>query len=664
MALLRDLPEIQALETYRPKQPTRIVDREGRLLKTLYEERREWVGYAQFPRPLVQAITSIEDRKFFEHSGLDWRGIARALFVAVRDRRITQGGSTLTQQLAKSLFLSPEKSLERKLREAWLSYQIERRYSKERILELYLNQIYLGDGNYGVAAAARSYFDKPLGDLTIEEAALIAGLPQAPSAYNPRVHPDKAKVRRNQVLDAMAATGALPSGMASSLKETPIRLARKTEVAEAPYFVETVRRQLEREFTRRFGDTRGDSLLYGGGLTVHTTIDLDAQQAAEHAVWQGLQELRERQKMPEATDFPLKDWPQGALLAQSVKTGDVLAWVGGTDYALTPFNRVNQALRQPGSAIKPVIYAAALLSGWTQAGLLDDSPLIYFIGNKEWTPDNYDGEFEGWMTLRYALQKSKNIPAIRLLEQVGHRPVQRLARRMGIASPIHPNLASALGASETTLSELVQAYGTFASGGTTCKARRIDRVENPEGLVIYEDPHDCRPVLQPQEAYLMVDLLRNVIAEGTGRSARGLQSLAELGGKTGTTNDNVDAWFVGFSPQWVVGTWTGFDTPRTLGPNETGGHAALPAWKYFMEGLLTHMPGETEFAIPPGIHFVEMDPLTGDPASDGQRAAFVGGQPVASRSEKGIEKALARWDARFEAFEDESPIMEDSQPSE
>ncbi|HSO18056.1 MAG TPA: penicillin-binding protein 1A, partial [Desulfosarcina sp.] len=565
LGLTRDLPQIRDLENFEPSAVTRIYSSDQVLLAELFLEKRTPISIEQIPPDLKQALIATEDRQFYSHSGIDLKGILRALIKDILAGQFVEGASTITQQLAKTLFLTPQKTITRKIREAILAVQLERRYTKDELLALYLNQIYFGSGAYGVESAARLFFGIPASRMDLAQCALIAGLPKAPSRYSPLVDPDLAARRRNLVLRIMRDQKLISDDQYRQAAAQPVPSASHAAAADgAPYFIEYIKPALEAAI--------GPSLLYKGGLTIHTTLSARLQAAAEQAVGKGLDELQRR--MPTGGSPP----PQGALVAIDVRTGGILAMVGGRDFSESPFNRAVEARRQPGSAFKPVVYALAVARGFTQASLVLDAPVVYKGANDgaDWRPENYSQRYEGEMTLRYALAHSKNIPAVRLAERLGLSDVARFAHQLGIDAPLSPDLSIALGTAGTTLLELTAAYTVFANGGNHTAPFGVVEIVDRDNAALWRVKPAVRQVLTEPQAAVMVDMLQAVIGEGTGRQARHLGM--PLAGKTGTTNDFRDALFVGFSPAVAAGVWVGMDDFTPLGQKETGARAALPIW--------------------------------------------------------------------------------------
>jgi penicillin-binding protein 1A len=796
-AFIRDLPDLRSVADYRPPLATRVYDREGRLIGEFFKERRQLTPFDQVPDHVVRAFVAGEDSTFFEHSGIDFMSILRAAWVNLRaGGEIKQGGSTITQQMVKGLLLSPERKFRRKIREMVLARDIEQRFSKQEILYLYLNQIYFGHGAYGIGEAARTYFAKPVSDLSVSEGALLAGLPKAPSRYSPFSNPDRAERRRRYVLERMRIDGFLDDATyEAAVADRPVladRSAEEESYAAAAYFVEEVRRFLFDEF--------GGETVLTGGLRVETSIDLELQRAAQRAVRKGLTELTQRQgyrgplrrvaaddlaaeleqlarsnglvaegqpepepeqepveeellpleevaevELPEGTlqaeppglegDGPflgvvtevdakaqrarvgfgadvealvsLEDvaWarepdpqraprrvksiesvfrvgdvapfllvpepleegtlhvtlhqePQveGALLSIDVKSQEVIALVGGYDFARSQFDRVTQARRQPGSAFKPLIYGAALARDYTPASIVFDRPVVYVddASGFVWRPRNYGRSFYGPITLREALARSVNNATVHLFRDVGVDFVIDYARQLGIESPLNRDLSLALGSSGVSLFELTRAYAVFPAQGRRVEPLFVRRVTDRDGAVLLENalldemlpgaddatpemdagavdvaaaaapesadpvapvqeeeiPSDPERVLPPEQAYLVADLLRAVVIDPDGTGWRLRELRRPVAGKTGTTNDQGDAWFMGFSPDVVTGVWVGHDESRFLGWGETGSRAAAPIWVEFMREALAERPVR-DFPVPESIVFARIDRKTG-----------------------------------------------------
>ncbi|WP_167528021.1 penicillin-binding protein 1A [Desulfosarcina alkanivorans] len=617
LALTRDLPQIRELENFEPSAVTRVYSADQVLLAELFLEKRRPVPIEQIPAQLKSALIATEDRQFFSHSGIDLKGILRAVVKDIMAGQFVEGASTITQQLAKTLFLSREKTLTRKIKEAILAIQLERRYTKDELLALYLNQIYFGSGAYGVESAARLFFGKPASRMDLAQCALIAGLPKAPSRYSPLVNPHLAEKRRNLVLGIMRDQDLITDDQhRMAIGEPVLAASGATATGSAPYFVQYITPALEAAI--------GPSLLYKGGLTVHTTLSHRLQQAAEKAMAEGLSHLQKR--MPSGKGPG--SGPQGALVAIDIRTGGILAMVGGRDFSKSAFNRAVDARRQPGSAFKPIIYALAITRGFTQASLVLDAPVVFKGGaqKKDWQPENFSRRYQGEMTLRRALTHSKNIPAVRLAERLGPSSVVQFAHRLGIDSSLFPNLSIALGATNTTLLELTAAFAVFPNGGNHIQPFGVTEILDRNDELRWRARPAIRAVMTDAQAAIMVDMLQGVVREGTGKRARRLNM--PVAGKTGTTNDYRDALFAGFSPAVAAGVWVGMDDDTSLGNLETGARAALPIWMDFMAATRSDSTAHY-FAIPDNMKKILMDPMSGRVAADGDegavKALFVSG---------------------------------------
>ncbi len=593
-----DLPEIQTLEEYKPSITSRVYSDNNKLLAEFFMENRTPVSLSNVPETLIKALIATEDTRFYSHHGIDPRGVARALYRNLRAGRVLEGGSTLTQQLAKVLFLTPERSYTRKLKEMALALRIEQRYTKQEILSLYLNQIYFGSGAYGVEAASQIYFGKPARDLAVAECALLAGLPRSPKYYSPFKSQENALGRRAYVLNRMVAMQVVTKAQAEEAKKAPLPAQPVAKTGgPAPYFVEYVRQKVEERF--------GSSILYSGGLNIYTSINDDLQDFAEQAVRSGLRKIEGQRGKKGPLPIPL----QAALIAIEPVTGHILAMVGGRDFNESQFNRAWQAVRQPGSAFKPLIYAVALDRGFGASDILDDSPLTIKVDkNKNWSPENFTRSFQGPVTMRNALAQSLNIPTIRLLEKVGVDEAIRYSKKFGIKSPLGHYLSLALGSSDVTLFELTSAYTVFANHGVRIGPVSILTIADSSGRVLYANDAMPEQVVKAETAFLTTNLLRGAIERGTGWKARALGRPAA--GKTGTTNDYRDAWFIGYTPGLVSGVWVGYDDHRSIGPKETGARAALPIWLEFMKKAHAGREPE-EFSVPGGIIFKQIDLKTG-----------------------------------------------------
>lgn len=610
--LIYDLPEINQLKQYRPSAATTVYASGGEVITRFYLEKRFPVPLSQIPQALIHALIATEDRNFFDHSGVRPKAIARAVIHDIRAGRLKQGGSTLTQQLAKTLFLSSEKSIVRKIREALLAVQIERRYTKNEILELYLNQVYLGSGAYGVEAAARTYFDTSVSGLTLGQCALIAGLPKAPSVYSPLVNPELAEKRRAIVLRQMRDEGYI-SEQAYELAgfEPVFTPAGKSPRDKAPYFTAYMKKELEG--IRDLGD--------GNGLSIYTTLDMGLQNTARRSLETHLDRLTQRM---ESNRVAAALGPQGAVVAMDVSTGAMRTMIGGRQMGRNLYNRSVQAMRQPGSAFKPFVYAAALEQGWEQNQTLTDAPLsLDQPDGTTWEVNNFSRDFKGEMTLRTALALSKNTPAVRLAEELGPETVVEMARKSGISTSMPPYLSIALGTAEVTLMDLTSAYSAFAGQGIRALPHTIHRILDMDGHERYRRKVQKKTVTDRVTAALTTDMLKAVVTEGTAKKAKVLHK--DIAGKTGTTDQYKDALFVGFSPGLACGVWMGNDDATSLGPGETGARAALPVWIDIMDAFLARQPVQY-FDIPDGTKMVYILPDTGavvDQATPGAVKALV-----------------------------------------
>jgi penicillin-binding protein 1A len=667
-----DLPQMDDLARYHPNTTTELLDIHGKVFGSFALERRVVVPYSEFPPVLRQAIISIEDKSFESNWGVN---LFRAVGAAYRDLHSSgraQGASTLTMQLARNLFLSSEKTYGRKIQEVFLSTQIERRFTKEQIFELYANQIYLGHGTYGFEAGSEYFFNKHVHDLSLPEAALLAALPKGPEAYSPLRYPDRAVRRRNLVLNEMLADGKITLRQAEAAKAAPLGLHLEPPANSiAPYFVEEVRRQLEKQY--------GVDQVHGAGLRVYTTLDLDLQQVANKAILDGTAVYERRHGWKgrlqnvvlEGTDLenyrhpdwvqPVEkgsyvhglvtavsakklvvkvgdqravltpeDWKwtqnqdadsflrsgdivylkiesissdgvlkaslqqdsgaQASMMAVDNSSGEVLAMVGGRDFALSQFNRATQAQRQVGSSFKPYVYTTAIEAGAKPTDIIVDGPTTFPTPNGPYTPHNYEANYLGSMTLLNAFAESRNIPALKLADRYGIRKVIETAHRFGITSNIPAFLPVAIGSADITLAEQVGAYSVFPNDGILIEPRYIRKVTQANGLPLDETPSEVSEVISVQTARTMMQLLQAVVRQGTGAAASQLKH--PFGGKTGTTNDYTDAWFIGFSPSVTCGTWIGYDDRQSLGEKETGAHAALPMWMDFMRAAIANKPNE------------------------------------------------------------------------
>ena len=568
--VLSDLPKIKRLEGYTPIESSRVYSSDGKVIAELYIERRTFVPYYQIPEQVKKAFISVEDVRFYYHPGVDLIGIVRAMWRDIRAGGIVEGGSTITQQLARMLFLQPERSVKRKLKEAALSILIEKQYTKDEILGLYLNQAYFGTRAYGIEAASQTYFGKSVNELTIGEAALLASLPKAPSLFSPFKNPERARERRSVVLKKMLNHKFITEEeFDKAMNETLPKIPHMRKY-EAPYLIEFMRQKLEQKYGHE---------IYTSGYKIYSTLDYRMQKIAEEAVSKGVEAIEQR----------VEPGIQASLIAIELQTGHVKAMVGGLDFWRNQYNRATQAKRQPGSAFKPFVYLTAFENGMLSQDKIIDSP-ISFRGTqrgKVWSPKNYDGKYYGPVTLKKALAKSLNSATVRLASRLGMANVIETARKLGIKGDLQPYLPTALGASDVTLMELVSAYSTFATG-RNIEPLTYEKILNKDGVVIEETRPKTEEVINTSAIEEMRIALDAVIQEGTARKAR------EIGrpvyGKTGTTNDYTDAWFIGFDDSLAVGVWVGRDDHTPIGPGETGARAALPIWIEFMKTVPLQTP--------------------------------------------------------------------------
>ncbi|MBU3737330.1 MAG: PBP1A family penicillin-binding protein [Rhodoferax sp.] len=687
-----NLPEIANLSDYSPKLPLRVFSIEGTLIGEFGEERRQLTPIAQIPKVMIQAVLAIEDARFYEHGGVDYKGMLRAA-LANLGRLKSQGASTITMQVARNVYLSSEKTYTRKIYEVLLTFKLEHLLSKDQILEIYMNQIFLGNRAYGFAAAAEAYFGKDLKSLSIAEAAMLAGLPKAPSAYNPISNPKRARSRQLHIIERMLDNGFITEAQAAAAKkeEIHVRSSSDSNRVHAEYVAETVRQLM----FAQYGD-----LTYTRGLNVHTTLKASDQDAAYKALRRGIMDYERRQvyrgpekfvslppggqELEDALDDAFEDHPdngdllaavvleadarhitairqngetveitgeglrpaqsglsdkapptirirrgalirvvraakgaweitqlpevEGAFVALDPRDGSIRALVGGFDFDKNKFNHVTQAWRQPGSSFKPFIYSAALEKGYTPATVVNDAPLFFdagVTGSQPWEPKNYDGKFEGPMSLRRGLAKSKNMISIRVLQAIGAGYAQEWVTRFGFEEDKHPAyLTMALGAGSATPMQMATAYSVFANGGYRINPRLIERVTDQKGRLLAESKplplDESMRAIEARNAFVMGSLLQEVTRSGTAASAQATLKRPDLYGKTGTTNDSMDAWFAGFQPTLTAITWIGYDTPRKLGDRETGGGLSLPVWIRFMEQALRNVP-VAELPVPEGV---------------------------------------------------------------
>lgn len=609
-------PTAEQIADFAPQQASQVLDSQGGLLGTFYRERRTVIPLSTMPRYVPMAFVSVEDQRFFEHEGVD----PVRMVGAVRDNIIKgwggPGGSTITMQLARNLFPQQlpagEKTVRRKVAEIKLALDMEGSYSKERILEMYLNTIYLGAGAYGIEAASRTYFGKPASRLTYVEAATLAALPKAPSYYNPRRNPDAARGRRDLVLDFMNRTGVITAEQAEAGKREPLVLTPPSGAIRAPYFIERVRDELE--------DKLGE-LLYTGGLRIHTGIDPKLQTSAEQSLEQHLREIENGKFGPYphvtyekftaglAEDEEVTHTPylQGLVVVMDPGTGVIRAMVGGRDFSQSQFNRATQAVRQPGSAFKPFVYAAALEKGRSPLYSVSDGPFSLAMSDgSTWTPKNYDGRYGGYTTLRAGLRQSKNMVAIRLGREVGIDAVRDVATRTGIRTRIPGYPSVYIGSAGVYPVDLISAYAPFANGGYRVEPRYVTRVEDNQGNLLWEPPQYPKRVMDPAVAWILTDMLREVVDRGTGWNARNpaegnLPYDIPAAGKTGTTNESSDVWFVGYTPDLVAGVWVGLDNPRNIMRGATGGGIAVPVWARVMRTAYEGRKPPAEWPRPPGV---------------------------------------------------------------
>ncbi len=578
-----EIPDIKQLETFKPKSSTRLYADDGTLFSELFVEKRIPISITEMPRHLRFAFIAIEDVRFYQHFGVDMRGIARAAYKNLIHGGIAEGASTITQQLARNLYLTQKKSFKRKMEEAVLAIQIERSYSKDEILNMYLNLIYLGEGAHGVEAAAYTYFHKKAKDLTLEESATLAALTKSPSTLSPFKNSAKARERRNLVLKKMYDADFISRKEYADSVKKPINLAPlRTYEKKTGYFIEYVKQMFE-EYVSDMQE------MYTHGFNIKTTLNLKMTDFAYQAIERGMQGYKERH--PNARELP-----EAALIAIEVKTGDVKAIVGGRNFIASPYNRAIQAKRQPGSAFKPVIYLAALEQGLPTDFMLRDAPLSFtnpYTGAL-WQPRNYGNNYYGSVTMAKALALSLNTATVRLLEKVGVDDVIDLAKRLHINSNFEPNLSLALGTTEITLMDLALAYATVARGGVYLPSTAIKNITTIEGEERYSDETRGEIIVAPEVAQSLVEIMKGVITGGTARAAAKMPY--QLAGKTGTTDDFRDAWFIGFSPDLLCAVWIGYDKKINLGSKESGATAALPIWMDFMSKALPLYPNE-DFAF-------------------------------------------------------------------
>ena len=631
-------PNIQVLDEYQPRQTSKLYAADGRFIAELGLERRTLIGIDSIPRIVQDAFVVTEDKRFWEHHGVDFRSVPRAILVDLKAGYFKEGFSTITMQLARNIFperISREKAPLRKLKEIKVARAIEQRYDKKHILELYLNQINLGNGSYGVETASQRYFGKSVMDVNVAEAAMLAALPKSPTRYNPRRNPEAALQRRNTIVELMRQAGKISDETASLARAYPYRPATKDVTGQiAPYFVEYIRQLLDDKFGKQ---------LYEQGLKVYTTLDIDLEAAAERALERQLRRIEAGQYGPyKHTSYEYyiakhggddeqpqnSPYLQGAFVAMDPRTGAIRALVGGRDFDDSKFNRATQALRQPGSTFKPIVYADAIQNGRPMSYLLDDSPLVVPMGDgSEWRPGNYEGEGSGGkVPMRQALYNSINIPTIRLGMELGETSVIDMARKFGLSSNIPPYPSIFIGSAEVYPIEMVGAYSAFATLGTRAVPQAIVRVESNKGDILWEPDVQRVPVMSAEESWLMVSAMKDVIRRGTAQRYVGAAFSKPAGGKTGTTNNNTDVWFIGYTSDLVAGVWMGFDKPQPIKSNAQGGHLAAPAWTLFMNEVYSRKPSPPDWPMPANIIQRQIDVTTNELSTPYCPAGVVGNE--------------------------------------
>ncbi|MZG31305.1 MAG: PBP1A family penicillin-binding protein [Nitrospinae bacterium] len=710
----KDLPDVRELKNYHPSTITQIYSSGDEKIAEFYIEKRIMIPLEDIPLALKQAALAVEDSNFYYHFGIDPKAIFRAFITNLKAGRVVEGGSTITQQLSKTLFLSRERTLTRKIKEAILAVRLELVFTKDEILEMYLNQIYYGHGSYGVEAASRTYFGKGVAEISIAECAMIASLPKAPNHYSPYKDPERARKRRNHTIRRMAYLSFISKEESEQAMNEEFHLGEVTDMLNrAPYFVEHIRQFLQEEY--------GASKLYRGGLKVYTTLDIDLQESAQKSVIENLRvadkrygyrgpiktlylsrgELALQETLVKLNNFdkgesitegkiikgvvmsvdekqaevllgpdqgtidildmnwarppntrldgrwskihrpgealspgdliwvkPIRfadsGWAlaleqepevEGSLVSLDPKTGQIKAMVGGYDFSKSQFNRAVQAIRQPGSAFKPIIYAAAINEGYSPSSIIIDSPIIF--KEKEdafdrWKPVNFEEKFYGPTSLRTALTHSRNVVTVKLMQNIGIKGTIKLAKKLGISSNMEQNLSISLGSSGLTLFELTSAYSAFANNGNLIKPSAIRNIQNRKGEILYTSNPEISQPISPAVAYTITSLLQSVVEHGTGKKVKALNR--PVAGKTGTTNNYVDAWFMGYTPELVTGVWVGKDKDEPLGKNETGSRAAIPIWLQYMQDALINKP-VTNFPVPRDIQYLRVQPETGEPAT-------------------------------------------------
>lgn len=569
----------------------KVFDAQQRFVGRLLPDKRYWVSIDRIPLFLQKAVIAVEDARFYEHGGIDLRGIARAAVKNVVKGRMAEGGSTITQQLIKNRYLSSEKTLDRKVNEGLMAIEFEKQYTKRQILEMYLNEIYYGNGAWGIAQAARIYFDKSPDELSDAECTLLAGIPKNPARYNPLGKPADVSTRRGIVITRMAELGMLSARQAQQLRA---HSAPPVPRNQAPYYLGLIRSNLQELY--------GPAIIEQGGLEVTAALHLDLQQQAEQLLREGVSRL--------APDL------QAALVSLDPVTGDLLALVGGTDFAKSSYNRALYARRQPGSAIKPLLYAAALEQGVTAASIWDDAPVVYPRGDGTiWTPHNYGDSYRGALSLRQALSNSSNVVAVKLLDAVGIPAFTDTSARMGLLFQPQADLSLALGTQEVTLQDLSYAYAPLANGGQQVQPRSILRIYDHYRRTWTERPVAATDAISPGTAFIVTQMLKDVLTSGTAKGLRPFSRHYPAAGKTGTTSDYRDAWFIGYTPRLVTGVWVGHDQPRPGGKGFTGGAVAAPLWERFMRHALQDKPAQ-DFTQPGSVVSISIDPATGNAAPD------------------------------------------------
>jgi len=620
----KELPPLSILEEYKLLTGTKIFDKNNELVKIFASERRRRVSINEVPDTLIHALIAIEDDNFYEHYGIDFKAIIRALWANISAGTIAQGASTITQQLARNMFLTPEQTIERKVKEMLLALRIERTFSKDQIMEMYLNKTYFGGGNYGIESAANNFFGKTVAELTLPECALVARLPQAPTYLNPLVNYEEAVRRSKHVLDRMYELNYITEEeYKRAYNDTIVIRQRRAPQNPADYFFEYIRQYVENNY--------GTAALYTGGLNVYTTLDLDLTNYADSVFNNHLRSLENRLDYevkyddfpPDTVNIETK-YVQGGIFAIDPNTGYVPVMIGGRNFNHSKFNRVLQAKRQPGSAFKPFLYTAALANGYTPATMINDQPIVFIQGDSVfWKPTNYSDEFYGLTRLRTALKHSRNIPSVKIIYDIGPEEVIRYARLLGIESPLYPNLSLALGTADVYPAELITAYCPFANGGERVEPIYIKRIEDESGNVLENHIPQRSRVLSKQIAYVMTSLMESVVNGGTAAGIRSRGFTLPAAAKTGTTDNFQDGWCIGYTTQLVLGIWVGFDDNTTLGKGQAGAYVAVPPWPYIMDrAIYNNSPKDStgtpiidrklyEFPRPEGIKTVPICDTTG-----------------------------------------------------